>query len=162
MLCRQVQTLRTGSLSFLSKRPFGSFELHYPVPPRYFRLQYVLDQRAYREKFTEASTKELAYEHREKVQEAIKKEQILFRGECLPGQLEQAKDGTETDRAVSADMATHDQIFFVFQGRDERDPHDFMKMDPIFQQGCVKEWQIVELDLEHKERDDELVLTGKF
>lgn len=118
--------------STASKRLFGSFELHHPVPPRYFRLKYELDQRAYREKFTEAKSKELAYEHREKVQEAIQREQIMFRGECLPGTLEQPKDGSETNAGVTSDMATHDQIFFVFRARDERDPHDFMKLDPIY------------------------------
>ena len=34
--------------------------------------------------------------------------------------------------------------------------------DPLYSTGLVKEWHIEELDLIHKERDDELAITGKF
>ena len=34
--------------------------------------------------------------------------------------------------------------------------------DPLYNQGIVKDWHIEELDLIHKERDDELTITGKF
>ena len=50
------------------------------------------------------------------------------------------------------------EIFFVFNTKDERDPHDFMQRDPIVQSGFVRDWEIKELDLVHAERDDELVL----
>ena len=55
-----------------------------------------------------------------------------------------------------------DEIIFVFNGRDERDPHRFIMADPLFVEGCIKEWSIEELDLIHKERDDELTITGKM
>ena len=58
--------------------------------------------------------------------------------------------------------AAMEEIFFVFHGRDERDPHTFIKSDPLYQQGVVSDWEIKELDLVHKERDDELVVSGKF
>ena len=51
-------------------------------------------------------------------------------------------------------------MYFVFNGRDERDPHAFIKADPFYQQGIVQKWKITEMDLAHRERDDELVLTG--
>ena len=53
-------------------------------------------------------------------------------------------------------------MFFLFNGRDERDPHNFIKADPLFQAGIVKSWEIREMDLIHKERDDELILTGQY
>ena len=53
-------------------------------------------------------------------------------------------------------------MFFVFHGRDERDPHSFIKSDPLFLNGIVKKWRITEMDLAHKERDDELVLHGQY
>eukprot|EP00353_Schmidingerella_taraikaensis_P010932 CAMPEP_0185577828 /NCGR_PEP_ID=MMETSP0434-20130131/11140_1 /TAXON_ID=626734 ORGANISM="Favella taraikaensis, Strain Fe Narragansett Bay" /NCGR_SAMPLE_ID=MMETSP0434 /ASSEMBLY_ACC=CAM_ASM_000379 /LENGTH=36 /DNA_ID= /DNA_START= /DNA_END= /DNA_ORIENTATION= len=34
--------------------------------------------------------------------------------------------------------------------------------DPLFAEGLIKEWSIEELDLIHKERDDELTITGKM
>lgn len=52
------------------------------------------------------------------------------------------------------------EFYFVFLGRDERDPHAFIKADPFYQAGIVHKWQIAEMGLEHRERDDELVLTG--
>ena len=55
-----------------------------------------------------------------------------------------------------------EEIFFIFNARDEREPHSFIKFDPLYQQGCVKKWEIQELDMVHKERDDELLLTNKF
>jgi hypothetical protein len=54
------------------------------------------------------------------------------------------------------------EIFFVFHGRDEREPHSFIKSDPLFQNGIVHKWNIKEMDLAHKERDDELVLHGQY
>jgi hypothetical protein len=32
--------------------------------------------------------------------------------------------------------------------------------DPLYIQGVVSEWRIRELDFVHKERDDELVVSG--
>ena len=55
-----------------------------------------------------------------------------------------------------------EEIFFIFHARDETEPHQFIKYDPLYQQGCVKKWEIQELDMVHKERDDELLLTYKF
>ena len=34
--------------------------------------------------------------------------------------------------------------------------------DPLYNEGVVKEWNIQELDIMHKERDDELTIQGKF
>ena len=50
----------------------------------------------------------------------------------------------------------------MYHGRDERDPHSFIKEDPLFREGVVDKWTIKEIDFIHKERDDELVLTGKY
>ena len=46
----------------------------------------------------------------------------------------------------------------IFNSKDEREPKYFMDTDPIFQSGHVTDWHIKELDLVHKERDDELVV----
>ena len=53
-------------------------------------------------------------------------------------------------------------IFMIFNSRDEIEPHDFIKRDPLFQNDYVKDWTIKELDLIHAERDDELMLRNRF
>ena len=53
-------------------------------------------------------------------------------------------------------------LFYLFNGNDERDPYHFMKRDPLYQNGFVKDYEIKELDLVHAERDDELVLRQQF
>ena len=63
---------------------------------------------------------------------------------------------------MSSDVSKLDEIFFVYNGRDERDPHNFIKDDPLFKEGIIDKWDIKEIDFIHKERDDELVLTGKY
>ena len=61
-----------------------------------------------------------------------------------------------------AEASDLDEIFFVFNVRDERELMTFVKQDPLYSEGVVKKWHIEELDLIHKERDDELTITGKF
>ena len=51
-------------------------------------------------------------------------------------------------------------MFFLFHGKDELDPHSFIMSDPLYVNGLVQDWKIRELDLIHKERDDELVVLG--
>ena len=51
------------------------------------------------------------------------------------------------------------EMFIVYKGKDERDPHGFIMMDPFYQNGLVKSWTIKELDLAHSDRDDEIVLS---
>ena len=46
----------------------------------------------------------------------------------------------------------------LFNSKDEIEPHDYMKRDPLNQAGFVKDWEIKELDLVHAEREDELVI----
>jgi uncharacterized protein YciI len=57
---------------------------------------------------------------------------------------------------------TQGEMFIIYNGKDERDPHGFMLKDPYYINGLVKEWEIKELDLIHAERDDELVIRDKF
>jgi hypothetical protein len=63
---------------------------------------------------------------------------------------------------VSDDVTKLSELLFVFNGRDERDPHGFMKDDPLYREGIVEKWEIKEIDFIHKDRDDELVISGKF
>ena len=111
----------------------------------------------------DADTAELAIEHREKVQKALDMQKIVFRGEMLPDRSaeEATADGEEPAAAV-AQTNDLDEIFFVFNARDETEPYEFMKADPLYSEGIVKDWEIKELDIIHKERDDELTITGKF
>ena len=69
---------------------------------------------------------------------------------------------TEEGAQQLAPSTEIEEIFFIFNARDEREPHQFIKYDPLYQQGCVKKWDIQELDMIHTERDDELVVTNKF
>ena len=50
----------------------------------------------------------------------------------------------------------------VFNARDEREPYSFLKLDPLYQAGIVAEWSIKEMGLTHNERDDEIVISGKY
>ena len=54
------------------------------------------------------------------------------------------------------------EIFFLYHARDEVEPHRFIKHDSLFQAGIVSKWHIKEMNLIHKERDDELVLHGQY
>lgn len=53
-------------------------------------------------------------------------------------------------------------MYFIFNGKDERDPHQFVMNDQYFVNGLVKSWQIKELDLINAERDDELIVNNKY
>jgi len=53
-------------------------------------------------------------------------------------------------------------MFFIFAGKDEREPHSFLHSDQYFVNGLVRSWEIKELDLVHAERDDELMVSTKF
>ena len=63
-------------------------------------------------------------EHRDKVQKAVDMQKIVFRGELLP---KRAAEGEEADDASEAQAVAEtsdlDQIIFVFNARDEREPH---------------------------------------
>lgn len=53
-------------------------------------------------------------------------------------------------------------MYFIFNGKDERDPHKFIMNDQYQINGLVRSWEIKELDLVHAERDDELTVSTKF
>jgi hypothetical protein len=53
-------------------------------------------------------------------------------------------------------------MYFIFNGKDERDPHTFIMTDQYYVNGLVKSWEIKELDLIHAERDDELMVSSKY
>ena len=139
--------------------------MYHPIPPRYFLVKYELDQRKFREKVLDSPGKEIAIEHSEKVKRAVQDQQIVFRGEMLPQRTESTDESEEQEQegtTAVAQASDLDEIIFVFNGRDERDPHRFIMDDPLFTEGVIKEWKIEELDLIHKERDDELTITGKM
>ena len=128
-------------------------------------VKYELDQRKFREKVLDSPDKEIAMEHSEKVKRAVQDQQIVFRGEMLPQRTESTDESGEQEQegtTAVAQASDLDEIIFVFNGRDERDPHRFIMTDPLFVEGLIKEWSIEELDLIHKERDDELTITGKM
>ena len=54
------------------------------------------------------------------------------------------------------------EMYFIFNGKDERDPHTFVMSDQYYVNGLVKQYEIKELDLIHSERDDELVVSSKY
>ena len=69
------------------------------------------------------------------------------------------KDEPEDEETTAMSSAAEmEEIFYIYNARDEREPHSFIKMDPFYQQGIVSDWDIKELDLIHKERDDELMV----
>ena len=150
----------------ISRRFFGSFEQNYFVPPRYFMLTYKLNPTVLQTKvFDNPKGQELTEEHRAKVKLAVESSKIVFRGEVLPGTTRSSKQASakpSTSEQVSDDVSKLSEVFFVFNGRDERDPHGFIQDDPLFREGIVDKGEIKEIDFIHKERDDELVISGKY
>jgi len=53
-------------------------------------------------------------------------------------------------------------MFFIFAGKDEREPHSFVMADQFYVNGLVRSYEIKELDLVHAERDDELMVSAKY
>ena len=54
-------------------------------------------------------------------------------------------------------------MFMIFNNaRDERDPHQFIMNNPLYQNGLIKEWKIEELDLLHADREDELTVYQRY
>jgi len=133
-------SIAKNTLWSVSRFHFGSFELAHEIAPRYFLVTYHLNQKKYAD-----IEKEDAQEHIDLIQKAVEKQKIVFKGEVL-----------------GSEEASKPELFYIFNGRDEREPHNFLKSDALYQQGFVDNWQIKELDLVHKERDDELVLHGKY
>eukprot|EP00347_Sterkiella_histriomuscorum_P001438 403372037 len=132
---RQVGTAGKGQVP----QQVGSFELSFQIPPRYFLVSYKLTDTFadHQEQFKE--------EHSEKVKRLIEQQRILFRGDIK---------NTEGD--------SYSEIFFLYNTKDEREPHQFIMSDLYYQNGLVKQWEIKELDLMHAERDDEIMVSAKY
>lgn len=64
--------------------------------------------------------------------------------------------------AKSMEEPRLNEMYFIFNGKDERDPHTFVMSDQYYVNGLVKQYEIKELDLIHSERDDELVVSSKY
>ena len=96
-------------------------------------------------------------EHQREVKRKLDDQKILFTGLT---KYVAPLDSKSTQ--VATDEIRHDEIYFVFNGKDERDPHSFVMTDQYYITGLVKSWEIKELDLVHAERDDELVVSTKF
>jgi hypothetical protein len=91
------------------------------------------------------------------VKRRLDDQKILFTG-CT--KYERPVSDKETAPATSE--IRHDEMYFVYHGKDERDPHTFIMTDQYYVNGLVKSWSIKELDLVHAERDDELIVSTKF
>ncbi|CDW88940.1 UNKNOWN [Stylonychia lemnae] len=139
---------RNWSLSTLLIRGFsnsqvpqqiGSFEQHFQIPPRYFLVTYKLN-----DNFQDESD-QYREEHTSRVKKLIEGQRIVFRGDVR-----------------NKENNGHSEIFFVYQAKDERDPHSFIMGDQYYQNGLVKNWEIKELDLIHAERDDEIMISSKY
>ena len=57
------------------------------------------------------------------------------------GETEEGEDAAAEAKSV-AEASDLDQIIFVFNARDEREPHEFIMRDPLYSEGVVKEWEI--------------------
>ena len=67
-------------------------------------------------------------------------------------------ENDENFKSSNKDEFPKPQIFLLFNSKDEIEPNDYMKRDPLNQAGWVKDWDIKELDLVHADRDNELVI----
>merc|ERR1712070_657817 len=91
----------------------------------------------------------LYQDHVDRVTQAVESRRILFRGETPYTE--------ETMEEAVAIINYPKEIFFLYHARDEREPHNFIKHDSLYQAGIVNQWRIQEMNLIHKERDDELI-----
>ena len=93
-------------------------------------------------------------EHRKNIKQAIENQRIIINGESI--------QNDENFVSSKKDDFPKPQVFLVFNSKDELEPHDFMKRDPLNINGYVKDWEIKELDLVHAERENELVIRKQF
>ena len=115
-------------------------------------------------------------EHRSMLKQQLENERVIINGETVDLYGQEAETKKEKEEASASEtpeekekrlraMATEGyepQIFMVWNAVDEREPHDFLMRDSLYQNGYVRDWTIQELDLVHAERDDELVLRQPF
>lgn len=92
-------------------------------------------------------------DHVNKMTQAVQNKKVLLRGETPQS------DSADGDSAVAV-VRSPKEIFFIYNARDEREPYHFIKNDALWQAGIVSKWQIEELGLVHKERDNEIMLHG--
>lgn len=126
-----------NTLTYLKSKPvscfrsFGSFEQSHFIPPRYFLVTYKLDKREYNEQIVINDSDALVLEHQEQVKRAVEDQKIVFKGEVLAqsGSEESEEPVESTEMSSTAEM---EEIFFIFHGRDEREPHSFIKNDPFY------------------------------
>ena len=85
-------------------------------------------------------------EHNKEVKKRFDDQKIVFKGAI----------------AASSENGTPGEMYFVYHGKDEKDPHQFVMSDQYFINGLIKNWEIKELDLIHAERDDELMVSSKY
>jgi hypothetical protein len=88
---------------------YGSFEQSFHIPPRYFMVKYSLH-----ENFSEMKELHEA-EHKGHVKRQLEDQKLLFKGCTLVPE-------RETERKIG-------EMFFIFKGRDERDPYNFIIND---------------------------------
>ena len=96
----------------------------------------------------------LYQEHCDKLHQLVKQQKVVFRGET-PFVDERQEESLATVKHPK-------EIFFLYNARDEREPYQFIKRDSLYLAGVVSKWHIKEMNLVHRERDDELVLHGKY
>jgi len=104
-------------------RLFGSFELSHEVAPRYFMVNYYVNPKKLEWLKAEEKVVELMEEHQEKVKTALDHQRIVFKGEFLQPQDVITAPEEGSDKAPSKEKP---ELFFVFNARDEREPHDFI------------------------------------
>jgi uncharacterized protein YciI len=56
---------------------------------------------------------------------------------------------------------TFDGALFMFQANDETIPDSFVKKDPYYKNGLVKDYEIKEINLVQKKRFDEVAINYK-
>ena len=137
---RQSKALVNGMQKANFAMMQGSFELSPEIQPRYFMVKYTMDNKKWDDLDAKKELRKHMEEHAEKLVAAKQSQKIVLEGSML----DETKD-----------------VFYIWHGKDEREPHSYLKMDPYFQAGLVKKWSIEELDLIHGERDDELMVMGR-
>ena len=119
------------SILKVAARRFGNFEQHSTIPPRYFMVTYEINAKEYTKQVDDngGARAPLWQEHTNKIADAVKSRRILFRGE-----VPLTSDNDEEGLAV---VKHPKEIFFLYHGRDEREPHSFIKHDSLYQAGIV-------------------------
>ena len=88
-------------------------------------VKYHLSAKEYARQVDNDSRSPILQEHQLQIDNAVKSQKILFRGETP----REAEEGDSSEIAVSQHPK---EVFYLYHALDEREPHGFLKADALY------------------------------